>query len=82
MIISLKKVIKFARDNDIPVRIGVNWGSLDKYIAQALMDRNNNSAHPQSSAVVLRTALVLSVLNNARVAEDLGLKKHRFFLVR
>lgn len=70
-----EKVIKFARDNDIPVRIGVNWGSLDKYIAQALMDRNNNSTHPQSSTFVLRTALVLSVLNNVRVAEDLGLRK-------
>ncbi len=63
-----------------PVRIGVNWGSLDKALAAQLMDDNAKSAKPLSSRAVLREALVLSALTSATAAEKRGLPAHRIIL--
>lgn len=63
-----------------PVRIGVNWGSLDKSLATKMMDENAKSAHPKSSRHVLREALVVSALTSAKAAEKCGLKSDRIVL--
>ena len=56
-----------------PIRIGVNWGSLDQELLARLMDENAKAPEPREAAHVLRDALVISALESARRAEDLGL---------
>jgi (E)-4-hydroxy-3-methylbut-2-enyl-diphosphate synthase len=56
-----------------PVRIGVNWGSLDQALAQSLMDQNAQRAEPWDAAAVMREALVRSALDSAQRAIELGL---------
>lgn len=56
-----------------PVRIGVNWGSLDQELLAKLMDRNSSAKHPLSIEQVMREALVTSALESAARAEQLGL---------
>ena len=56
-----------------PVRIGVNWGSLDQELLQRLMDENARSAKPLDADAVTRRALVASALESASRAEELGL---------
>ncbi|MCD6034418.1 MAG: ispG [Rickettsiales bacterium] len=57
-----------------PVRIGVNWGSLDQEMATRLMDENAALENPKSADEILREALVLSALTNAEKAEKVGLR--------
>jgi (E)-4-hydroxy-3-methylbut-2-enyl-diphosphate synthase len=66
-------MIEFACRYDKPVRIGVNWGSLDPELLVRLMDENARLPEPQDAAVVTRNALVTSALESARQAESLGL---------
>jgi len=56
-----------------PVRIGVNWGSLDHELLARMMDENSRSAHPRDAQAVMRDALVVSAISNAQRAEELGL---------
>ncbi len=63
-----------------PVRIGVNWGSLDQELLARLMDANARSAAPQDATVIMRQALVTSALDSARQAESLGLGHDRIVL--
>jgi (E)-4-hydroxy-3-methylbut-2-enyl-diphosphate synthase len=56
-----------------PVRIGVNWGSLDQELLARLMDENAKAPEPRDAAHVLRDALVISALESARRAEELGI---------
>jgi (E)-4-hydroxy-3-methylbut-2-enyl-diphosphate synthase len=56
-----------------PIRIGVNWGSLDQELLARLMDENAKARQPRSASQVLRDALVASALESARRAEALGL---------
>ncbi len=56
-----------------PVRIGVNWGSLDQSVVLQLMDANAKAAQPASAAEIMREALILSALNSAQLAEQLGM---------
>jgi (E)-4-hydroxy-3-methylbut-2-enyl-diphosphate synthase len=56
-----------------PVRIGVNWGSLDQALLARLMDENAKRAHPLEADAVMREALVISALESAARAEELGL---------
>src|ERR1051326_4703567 len=56
-----------------PIRIGVNWGSLDQALLGRLMDENARQKEPRDAAHVLREALVVSALESARRAEELGL---------
>jgi (E)-4-hydroxy-3-methylbut-2-enyl-diphosphate synthase len=72
-----ERVIEYAIKQDLPVRIGVNWGSLDKYLLQKLMDENSLSSDPKSSDVILRKALVVSALNSAKKAEEIGLSPNK-----
>lgn len=73
-------MIEAAIEYDRPVRIGVNWGSLDQDLAGALMDENARSDSPRSAAEVTREALVRSALASAAHAESLGLGKDRIII--
>ncbi len=73
-------MIEFACRYAKPVRIGVNWGSLDAELVARMMDDNARSAEPQAAAVVTRKALVASALDSARQAEGLGLAGDRIIL--
>jgi (E)-4-hydroxy-3-methylbut-2-enyl-diphosphate synthase len=66
-------MIEFACRYGKPVRIGVNWGSLDPELLARMMDENARSPAPEDAAVVTRKALVASALESAREAEALGL---------
>jgi len=66
-------LVEFACRYGKPVRIGVNWGSLDPELLARMMDENARRAEPEASVVVTRNALVASALESARQAEALGL---------
>lgn len=70
-----QRVIKYAIDHNMPVRIGVNWGSLDKRILQKLMDESYST-----SDIILRKALVMSVLDSAKKAEEIGLNSDKIII--
>jgi len=63
-----------------PVRIGVNWGSLDQDLLTRLMDENSSRAEPLTAQQVMRSAVVQSALESARRAEELGLPHERIIL--
>jgi len=65
---------------DKPVRIGVNWGSLDADLLARMMDENARSSAPKDAAHVMREALVASAIDSARRAEELGLPGDRIVL--
>jgi (E)-4-hydroxy-3-methylbut-2-enyl-diphosphate synthase len=65
---------------DRPVRIGVNWGSLDQDLAARLMDQNAVLPEPQAADFVLREALVRSALDSAAYAERIGLAANRIVI--
>src|SRR3954469_20834353 len=73
-------MIEFACKYEKPVRIGVNWGSLDAELIARMMDENARSADPQDAAIVTRRALVASALDSAKQAETLGLPGDRIIL--
>jgi (E)-4-hydroxy-3-methylbut-2-enyl-diphosphate synthase len=72
----IEQALKWAK----PIRIGVNWGSLDQELLARLMDENAKSAEPRDAAHVLRAALVVSALESAQRAEELGLPGERIVL--
>jgi (E)-4-hydroxy-3-methylbut-2-enyl-diphosphate synthase len=63
-----------------PVRIGVNWGSLDPELLTRLMDENSQLPEPQDAQEVMREAVVQSALTSAARAEELGLPQERIIL--
>ena len=63
-----------------PVRIGVNWGSLDPELLTRLMDENSASATPKSAQQIMRAAVALSALENAQRAVDIGMPRDRIIL--
>jgi (E)-4-hydroxy-3-methylbut-2-enyl-diphosphate synthase len=73
-------MIGVARQNNKPVRIGVNWGSLDQNLVVRMMDENARLAQPRQVAEVTREALIVSALDSARRAEELGLPHDRIVL--
>jgi (E)-4-hydroxy-3-methylbut-2-enyl-diphosphate synthase len=73
-------IIEKAIEFDRPVRIGVNWGSLDQSLAARLMDENAARAEPWDAARVLREALVVSALESAEKAVQIGLARERIVL--
>ena len=66
-------MIEVAKDFGKPVRIGVNWGSLDQQVLARLMDENAAAGHPKSPTDVTIDAMIVSALDSARFAEELGL---------
>ena len=73
-------LIELAMRYHKPIRIGVNWGSLDQGLAQALMDENARLPQPAEAAAVMREALVRSALDSAQRAVELGLGRERIIL--
>ena len=73
-------MIEMAINYNKPVRIGVNWGSLDQELLTRMMDDNARSKEPQDAEGVMQEALVVSALDNARRAEEIGLSKDRIVL--
>jgi len=63
-----------------PVRIGVNWGSLDQELLTRLMDENSNAPNPRAAREVTHEAMVQSALLSAARAEEIGLPKNRIIL--
>src|SRR5207248_2446347 len=74
------EMIEAACRYDKPVRIGVNWGSLDADLLTRLMDENSARADPLTAQQVTRNAVALSALGSARRAEQLGLAHDRIIL--
>ena len=74
--IMIEKAIEYGK----PVRIGVNWGSLDQELLQRLMDENAALPAPRPAEDVMREALIVSAIGSAARAEELGLARNRIIL--
>jgi len=73
-------MVEAALKYDKPVRIGVNWGSLDQDLLTHLMDTNAKSAQPRDAREVLHEALIQSALLSAQLAEKIGMKRDKIVL--
>ena len=73
-------MIEVAREFDKPVRIGVNWGSLDQSVLARLMDLNSKLENPRGATDVLIDAMNASALESAHLAEELGLAHDKIIL--
>lgn len=73
-------LIETACKYDKPVRIGVNWGSLDPEMLARIMDQNAASSDPQDAKYVMREALITSALESAAKAEEIGLPRNKIVL--
>ncbi|MDQ5908855.1 MAG: (E)-4-hydroxy-3-methylbut-2-enyl-diphosphate synthase [Pseudomonadota bacterium] len=73
-------IVEIACRYDKPVRIGVNWGSLDQALAARLMDENARSPTPKPATEVMHEAVILSALESAQRAEEIGLGHDRIIL--
>lgn len=74
------QMIECAIRYDKPVRIGVNWGSLDQSVLARLMDENSRSSTPRNSVAVMHDAVITSALESAEKAIELGLAKDKILL--
>jgi (E)-4-hydroxy-3-methylbut-2-enyl-diphosphate synthase len=73
-------MIETAIRYDKPVRIGVNWGSLDQNLVTRMMDENSRLPQPKEAGEVTRAALIASALESAQRAEQLGMARNRIVL--
>lgn len=73
-------MIRTAAEHDKAVRIGVNWGSLDQSLAKRMMDNNMRSVVPKPPEEVMKEALIVSALESAQKAVDLGLSEDKIIL--
>ncbi len=73
-------MVECAVENQKPVRIGVNWGSLDQALLTRMMDENSKSANPQPARDVMMEAMVVSALDSAKAAERYGLRDDQIIL--
>jgi (E)-4-hydroxy-3-methylbut-2-enyl-diphosphate synthase len=77
---NFRVMIEAAVKHQKPVRIGVNWGSLDQVLLTELMDQNSRRPDPESANDVMREAIVLSALRSAEAAEEYGLRHDQIIL--
>jgi (E)-4-hydroxy-3-methylbut-2-enyl-diphosphate synthase len=77
---NFRTIVQLAVDNDKPVRIGVNWGSLDQDLLTQMMDANAASAAPQSAKDVYIEAMLASALRSAELAEEVGLRHDQIII--
>ena len=77
---NFRTMIEIAVANGKPVRIGVNWGSLDQVLLTRLMDENSARPEPKTAEEVTREAIVLSALNSAEAAESYGMAPEQIIL--
>ena len=73
-------IIETALRHDKPVRIGVNWGSLDQALLTRLMDENHEKGAPLTAVEVMREAIVQSALLSADLAESMGMGRNKIIL--
>ncbi|THF70617.1 flavodoxin-dependent (E)-4-hydroxy-3-methylbut-2-enyl-diphosphate synthase [Deinococcus sp. Arct2-2] len=73
-------MIEVAKEFDKPVRIGVNWGSLDQQVLARLMDQNAAAGSPKTATDVMIDAMVVSALESAAYAEELGLAHDKILI--
>jgi (E)-4-hydroxy-3-methylbut-2-enyl-diphosphate synthase len=74
------QIVEMAIKHGKPVRIGVNWGSLDQELLTKLMDENSKSPTPLGAREVMHEAMVQSALHSAERAQEIGLPKNRIIL--
>src|SRR4051812_48496273 len=77
---NFKTMVEVAVENQKPVRIGVNWGSLDQQLLTRMMDENNRLPEPLEARDVTMEAMVVSALNSAGLAEKYGLRRDQIIL--
>jgi (E)-4-hydroxy-3-methylbut-2-enyl-diphosphate synthase len=77
---NFRAMVEVAVKNDKPVRIGVNWGSLDQQLLTRMMDENSRSANPKDAREVTMDAMVESALRSAQLAEEFGLP-HNYIIL-
>jgi len=77
---NFRTMIEVAVENQKPVRIGVNWGSLDQSLLTRMMDENSKSSDPKDARDVTMEAMVVSALNSAKLAEQYGLRPDQIIL--
>jgi (E)-4-hydroxy-3-methylbut-2-enyl-diphosphate synthase len=77
---NFRTIVQIAVDNGKPVRIGVNWGSLDQELLTAMMDDNARAATPRDARDVYIEAMLASALRSAELAEDVGLAHDRIII--
>ena len=77
---NFRTMVECAVENQKPVRIGVNWGSLDQALLTRMMDQNSRLAQPLEARDVMMEAMVVSALDNAAAAERYGLRRDQILL--
>jgi (E)-4-hydroxy-3-methylbut-2-enyl-diphosphate synthase len=77
---NFRTMIEVAIENNKPVRIGVNWGSLDQALLTRMMDENSKSAEPKDAREVTLEAIVVSAVASAKAAESYGLGRDKIIL--
>ena len=77
---NFRTIVQIALDNDKPVRIGVNWGSLDQDLLTSLMDANAQASEPRTSKEVYVEAMLQSATRSAAIAEEVGLGHDRIII--
>lgn len=77
---NFRTIVKIAVDNDKPVRIGVNWGSLDQDLLTSMMDANAQSESPLGAKEVYIEAMLESALRSAELAEETGLAHDKIII--
>jgi (E)-4-hydroxy-3-methylbut-2-enyl-diphosphate synthase len=77
---NFRAIIDIANENSKPVRIGVNWGSLDQTLVTRLMDENARSPEPKDSRAVIMEAMVRSAIDSAELAISYGMPENRIIL--
>ena len=75
-----RTIVQIAVDNGKPVRIGVNWGSLDQDLLTEMMDENSAAGYPRTAKDVYMEAMLASALRSAEMAEDVGLAHDRILI--
>ena len=77
---NFRQMIEVAIENDKPVRIGVNWGSLDQALLTRLMDENARQAQPREAREVMFEAIMRSAIDSAEMAESYGMRREQIIL--
>jgi (E)-4-hydroxy-3-methylbut-2-enyl-diphosphate synthase len=77
---NFRTMVECAVENQKPVRIGVNWGSLDQALLTRMMDANSKSSQPLPARDVMMEAMVVSALESAKAAEKYGLRDDQIIL--
>jgi (E)-4-hydroxy-3-methylbut-2-enyl-diphosphate synthase len=77
---NFRTIVQVAVDNGKPVRIGVNWGSLDQDLLTQMMDENASASSPQPAKAVYVEAMLASALRSAELAESVGLRHDQIII--